>query len=131
MKSSKPVVCECGLKPADVCCRAIHSGSRPALNAEELMRSRYTAYCLRNESYLLYTWHPSKRPESLHLAADQPTKWLGLDVRKHLANGDEAAVEFVARFKEGGGPAFRLHEISRFVREGGQWYYLDGDILEQ
>ena len=130
MKTSKPVVCECGLKAADVCCRAIHSGSRPALTAEELMRSRYTAYCIKNEPYLLATWHPSKCPETLNLAADQSTKWLGLDVRKHLTKGDEATVEFVARFKEGGGPAFRLHEASRFVREKGNWYYVDGDIFE-
>lgn len=94
------------------------------------MRSRYTAYCNNNEVYLMATWHPSKRPESLNLAADKATKWLGLEVRKHMADGDEATVEFVARFKEGGGPAFRLHEVSRFVREEGRWYYVDGDILE-
>lgn len=128
MKGSKPVVCECGLKPADVCCRAIHSGVRQALTAEELMRSRYTAFCIEDEAYLLATWHPSKRPDGLNLAADKPTKWLGLDVRKHLVNGDRATVEFVARFKEGGGPAYRLHEVSRFVKEEGRWYYLDGDI---
>lgn len=129
MKSINLERCECGLGPAKTCCRAIHAGSKAADTAEQLMRSRYTAFCILNEAYLLSTWHVSKRPEALNLASDKPTKWLGLEVRKHVPNGDTATVEFVARFKEGGGPASRLHETSRFVREGGQWFYLDGDLL--
>lgn len=129
MKSRKSPICECGVGSVATCCRPIHAGSKKAETAEQLMRSRYTAYCLRDELYLLSTWHPSKRPDSLQLNSDQPTKWLGLDVLQHVPNGDTATVEFIARFKEGGGPAFRLHEISRFVREGGQWFYVDGDIL--
>lgn len=130
LKSNKSEQCECGFGPALSCCRAIHSGAKKAETAEQLMRSRYTAYCLKNESYLLSTWHVSKRPDALNLDKDNPTKWLGLEVRRHTPNGDEAVVEFVARFKEGGGPAFRLHEVSRFVREQGQWFYIEGDISE-
>ncbi|MDH4396436.1 MAG: YchJ family metal-binding protein [Limnobacter sp.] len=129
MKSTQSESCECGLSPAATCCRAIHTGIKKAETAEQLMRSRYTAFVLLDEPYLLSTWHASKRPEALNLTADKPTKWLGLEVLKHVPNGDTATVEFVARFKEGGGPAFRLHEISRFVREGGQWFYVEGDIL--
>ena len=92
------------------------------------MRSRYSAYDLRLEDYLLATWHPSTRPSELDLVAD-PTKWLGLDI-KHCQQQDEnhATVEFVARQREATGRAIRLHEHSRFVRENGRWYYLDGDI---
>ena len=91
------------------------------------MRSRYSAYVLGLTDYLLATWHTSTRPASLE---PQPPglKWLGLDVRRHEQRDDEhASVEFVALSKLGG-RAQRLHETSRFVREGGRWFYLDGDL---
>ncbi len=91
------------------------------------MRSRYTAYTLGNEAYLQATWHPSTRPAEM--ATDDGAKWLGLEVRKHLPAGDAATVEFVARYKLGG-RAHRLHEISRFVREDGRWFYIDGSFPE-
>jgi SEC-C motif-containing protein len=100
-----------------------------APTAEALMRSRYSAYVLRNEPYLLATWHVSTRPESLELA-DDATKWIGLEIKRSEAGGpgdERGLVEFVARYKVGG-RAFRLHETSRFVREDGRWYYVDGDI---
>ena len=92
------------------------------------MRSRYSAFVLGLETYLLATWHPSTRPATLDLAADGATRWLGLDVRKHQPTGpDSATVEFVARFRiDGRGQ--RLHETSRFRREDGRWYYVDGDF---
>ena len=91
------------------------------------MRSRYSAYVLGDESYLLATWHASTRP--LEAKPDENTKWLGLDVRAHaLVDPDHAEVEFVARYREGGGRAVRLRERSRFVREAGRWYYVDGDV---
>jgi SEC-C motif-containing protein len=94
------------------------------------MRSRYTAYTLRLEPYLLATWHPGTRPATLDLNAEPQPKWLGLQVKRHRQNDDShAEVEFVARYKIGG-HAWRLHETSRFVREEGLWYYLDGDIQE-
>jgi SEC-C motif-containing protein len=91
------------------------------------MRSRYSAYVLGNEAYLLATWHAATRPVSLELDRDGKTRWLGLDVRHHAASdATTATVEFVARYKVGG-RASRMHEISRFVREGDRWYYVDGD----
>ena len=100
----------------------------PAPDAECLMRSRYTAYVRGDLPYLLASWHPSTRPTSLVL--EPGLLWLGLDVRSHKVTGtDSAEVEFVARSRPGGsGPAHRLHERSRFLREAGHWYYLDGDI---
>lgn len=94
------------------------------------MRSRYSAYVLQRESYLLTSWHIGTRPAALALDQQQPPPtWLGLELRQHARQDDDhATVEFVARFRVGGGRAERLHETSRFVREDGHWYYLDGDI---
>ena len=91
------------------------------------MRSRYSAYVLKLEDYLLATWHPDTRPAELDLAADD-SKWLGLEVKKRAAqDASHATVEFVARYRIAG-RGYRLHEISRFVREDGRWFYLDGDL---
>lgn len=94
------------------------------------MRSRYTAYVLANEPYLLATWAAATRPTALELDAEPAAKWLGLEVkRSELTDTDHALVEFVARYKIGG-RAFRLHETSRFVREQERWYYLDDDVSD-
>ena len=92
------------------------------------MRSRYSAYVLGLEPYLLATWHASTRPTALDLDKETSPRWLGLDIKRHQATGpDSAVVEFVARYKTGG-RAHRLHEVSRFVREDGRWYYVDGEF---
>lgn len=113
---------------ADCCGRFIdHWDAQPAPDAECLMRSRYTAFVCERADYLLATWHPSHRPASLDF--DAAAQWLGLEVRGHwVKDVDHAEVEFVARHRLGG-RAVRLHERSRFVREGGRWYYVDGDML--
>jgi SEC-C motif domain protein len=95
------------------------------------MRSRYSAYVLGLEPYLLTTWHASTRPASLDLVGEQQTRWLGLGVKRHEVTGsDSVIVEFVARYKIAG-RAYRLHETSRFLREEGRWYYLDGEFPEK
>jgi SEC-C motif-containing protein len=125
--SKKPLPCPCGGADYAACCGRYHNGE-PAPDALTLMRSRYSAYALRLEPYLLATWHDSTRPATLDLAADN-TKWIGLEIRKHTAESeDRATVEFVARYKIGGRAA-RLHEVSRFVREAGRWFYLDGEFI--
>ena len=97
-----------------------------APDAESLMRSRYTAFVCERADYLQATWHASTRPADLDF--EPGARWLGLQVRSHRAMGeDRAEVEFVARYRVGG-RAVRLHETSRFVREGGRWLYVDGDI---
>jgi SEC-C motif-containing protein len=95
------------------------------------MRSRYSAYVLQREAYLLATWHPGTRPTDLNLIGQQPApRWLGLSVKRHDEGATEALVEFVARLRYAGGRAQRLHEVSRFLREDGRWYYVDGKILD-
>ncbi len=127
--SKETFTCPCGsTKPYTTCCARYVDNNEPAPSAETLMRSRYTAYTLQREDYLLSTWHSSTRPASLGLADDAATKWLGLEVKRHeQQDADHASVEFVARYKVNG-RAHRLHEISRFVREEGRWFYVDGNI---
>ncbi len=90
------------------------------------MRSRYCAFVLDLRDYLLASWHSSTRPASLE-GPEPGLKWLGLEVKAHQSQGDTATVAFVARSKLGG-RAHRLVETSRFVREHGQWFYVDGDL---
>jgi SEC-C motif-containing protein len=119
--------CPCGSQDRyDRCCGPFHAGAA-APTAEALMRSRYSAFVLSLHDYLLATWHASTRPAALGL--DEPgLKWLGLEVKRHQQQDDtHAVVEFVARSKRGG-RAHRLHETSRFLREQGRWYYVDGDF---
>jgi len=124
--SAKSHSCPCGGSDYARCCQPWHLGETVP-DAERLMRSRYSAYVLKLTPYLLATWHASTRPAALDLADDN-CRWLGLAVKRHSPQGEDAAeVEFVARYKVGG-RAFRLHEISRFVREGGRWYYVDGEF---
>lgn len=128
-RQNKVAPCACGGAMYERCCgRFIDHGELPQ-TAEELMRSRYTAYTLRDEAYLQATWYPRTRPDLNLAAEDESLKWIGLEVRRHQQNGDEATVEFVARYKIGG-CAERLHEVSRFVREDGRWFYVDGSFPE-
>lgn len=98
----------------------------PAPDAEALMRSRYSAFVLADEPYLLATWHATTRPGEVRF--ETAAKWLGLEVRDHrIVDPGHAEVEFIARYRIAG-RAVRLHERSRFVREAdGRWYYMDGD----
>jgi SEC-C motif-containing protein len=119
--------CPCGavslkkvVKTFEACCGGYINffEAMPAPDALSLMRSRYTAYFLDNEAYLLATWASENRPE--RLTAAENLKWLGLSVKKHqLHDENSATVEFVARYRQAG-QGGRLHEISRFVRRAGR-----------
>jgi SEC-C motif-containing protein len=126
MTDSLSCPCESGAGYAACCDRYLDGGAVPA-TAAQLMRSRYAAYVFGREDYLLRTWHATTRPPELRLA-DEPVKWLGLKVLHTQAGGvgdGDGVIEFVARYKVRG-KAARLHETSRFVREGGKWLYIDG-----
>lgn len=129
----KADACPCGGGDYATCCGVYHhdyQAGAAADSAERLMRSRYSAYVLGLTEYVVATWHASTRPALDELAHDAGSKWLGLAVKRHEANGDSATVEFVARYKLDG-RAHRLHEISRFVREEGRWFYVDGSFPER
>ncbi len=125
MKPHQP--CPCGSnRPHADCCAPLIDEAALACSAEALMRSRYTAFVLGREDYLLASWHPDTRPATLGLDTGPAPKWIGLQVRDHAQLApDHAEVEFVARYRVGG-RAHRLHERSRFVRENERWYYVDG-----
>ncbi|MGE5493557.1 MAG: YchJ family protein [Actinomycetota bacterium] len=122
--------CPCGSgKTYGACCGRFHEGE-PAPTAEALMRSRYSAFVLGLADYLLATWHASTRPEKLDLNEEPAPKWLGLEVKRHQQQDEgHAVVEFVARYRVGG-RGQRLHETSRFVREDGRWFYVDGEFKQ-
>ncbi|AOW14814.1 hypothetical protein LPB72_20500 [Hydrogenophaga crassostreae] len=125
--------CPCGrLNPRgqrvslDACCARYLDGGVPAPDAESLMRSRYSAFVLERRDHLLVTWHANTRPTDL--VFEPGVKWLGLEVKVHrVIDADHAEVAFVARSRVGG-RGQRLEERSRFVREGGRWLYVDGEL---
>lgn len=97
---------------------------------EHLMRSRYCAFVMQDADYLIKTWHPSCGAAALRaelIAGFAHTEWLGLTVFEHCwQDADNIGfVSFVARFTEGGKTG-AIIERSRFLKENGQWYYIDG-----
>ena len=124
--SDLPCPCDPARRYAD-CCGPLHAGT-PARDAEALMRSRYSAYALGLEDYLLLSWHTSTRPQPPLLEPGAKLKWLRLKVIEHrVMDSSHAEVEFEARYLENGA-RHDLHERSRFVRERGHWFYVDGAI---
>jgi len=147
--------CLCGGPSLDNCCGPFLAGTALPPTAEHLMRSRYTAFTLKDEAYLRATWHPGTLPQE-PIIDNEPIRWLGLEIKTSLRlrkrkaklpdvpedqdggqdhGPDRDTVEFVARFKVGG-RAHRLHELSRFVREPGpdgapRWFYLDGSFPDK
>ncbi|SDP70199.1 SEC-C motif-containing protein [Arthrobacter sp. ok909] len=119
--------CLSGEQYAD-CCGRFHRGDAEAPTAEQLMRSRYSAFVVRDEEYLLRTWHPTTRPAELGL--DAGMQWRRLDILSTSRGGpldSEGAVEFAAHYRHDGERGVQ-RETSRFVREGRRWYYLDGVV---
>jgi SEC-C motif domain protein len=117
--------CPCGLGEAvTACCGRLHTGQTRAATAEQLMRSRYSAFALGEEVYLLESWHTSTRPARVDL--DRAQEWTGLEVLGHTGGGPfdaEGTVEFRAHYRIGRRTGV-LHEHSHFTREGGAWRYV-------
>ena len=128
MTAVGPVGCPCGSRLAyDECCGPVVRNERPADTAEELMRSRYTAYALGDVDHVFRSWHPATRPDEL----DQLPRldWTGLEIVETVDGGpgdDHGVVEFRASYAGG-----VLHERSRFTRRAGRWVYLDGITSEE
>jgi SEC-C motif-containing protein len=128
--ATTPCPCGSGRAFARCCGPWLATDPPPAPSAEALMRSRYSAWVLGRRDYLLATWHADTRPAEFG-DIDPRRRWLGLEVRRHQMTGENGAeVEFVARSRDANGRATRHHELSRFVREAGRWYYRDGDIRD-
>lgn len=109
------------------CCGPVVAGERFAVTATELMRSRYTAFAVRDVGHLVRSWHPRTRPQRIEL---DDARWLALEVVGAVDGGpgDETGiVEFTARWSREGTTGVR-HERSRFERRAGRWLYLDADL---
>ncbi|MEX0167724.1 YchJ family protein [Streptomyces sp. LMG1-1-1.1] len=124
--------CPCGLDAAyGQCCGRFHTGTgATAPTAELLMRSRYSAFVVRDEAYLLRTWAPATRPHDVDF--DPALRWAGLDIEAATdgtAFHQHGTVTFTARFVHDGEPG-TLHERSRFARHDGAWVYVDGDFID-
>ena len=110
----------------DACCGPLHAGTSSAQTAEQLMRSRYSAFAVGDTDYLSATWHPSTRPASLELDPDR--RWYRLDILRTDRGGPfdtEGVVEFRAYHRSAAAKGSQ-HEVSTFVREDGHWLYVDG-----
>jgi SEC-C motif-containing protein len=117
--------CPCGLGgPYGDCCGSLHDGRATASTAELLMRSRFSAFAVGDDAYLLRTWHPTTRPPRIRFDPDQ--RWTLLEILGKTGGGllhSEGTVEFRAHYTKQG-RADVLHEHSRLVREDGQCVYL-------
>lgn len=123
--------CPCGLNKAYVdCCLPFHQQLKVPNSAEQLMRSRYSAYVLNLIDYISDTWHPATRPYLAHLTA-QPVQWIKLTVNKAWQDlpANQAFVDFDA-FYEINGQFQKMHEVSRFVFINERWFYIDGKVSE-
>jgi|TARA_B110000902_G_scaffold234813_1_gene279682 SEC-C motif-containing protein len=123
--------CFCGNKLTfERCCQPIINGEVDAINAEELMRSRFTAYVVKNYHYILQTYVSDKRTKltiSKLLDSAQDTQWLSLKVLAHHSQKNTAQVEFKAYYQIHN-VYYVMHELSGFIFESGKWVYNSGAI---
>jgi SEC-C motif-containing protein len=127
--------CYCGSqKKYKDCCHPFMTGASKPETPEQLMRSRYTAFCVKDIEYLISTHHPSGRQDNeqdLLTNTIHETQWLGLKILKTDMDPDDTHtgfVEFTAFYKTQNTNG-QLHERSKFIHEAGQWYYLDGEFM--
>ncbi len=133
-KHTAELDCPCGSGKHFIdCCEPAIEGARPARTAEQLMRSRYSAFALGMIDYLMDTTHPDHRQGLTSEVLEQQshsTTWLGLKILETEAGGEQdthGRVRFVAQFSSGDQQA-ELRENSRFERLNDHWYYVDGDV---
>lgn len=123
-------MCPCGSEePYGRCCLPLHLGERQAETAEQLMRSRYSAYAVGNLDYVWQTWHPRTRPSEP--TAEAGLTWTGLEIVDTVEglSGDESGeVEFRAHYVHNRRSG-TLHERSRFAVRARRWFYVDGDLF--
>lgn len=121
-------ICPCGSKKNFTqCCSNYLNSETKAETAEQLMHSRYCAHVKENETYLKDTWHPETRPKTIEF--EPVIKWTKLRIKNvsmGSVNDETGTVEFIATYKING-KAFKLHEVSQFVRVNGEWLYLNGE----
>ncbi|MEW5745172.1 MAG: YchJ family protein [Nitrospirota bacterium] len=127
--------CPCGSNTAyDACCRPLIQGERPAETAEQLMRSRYSAYVKKELEYIFASLHPGHRSDydaRSTRAWAESAQWHGIEIVKTVGGGPddhEGQVEFVVTYSEDG-TAREHHELSTFEKEAGTWYFVSGKTI--
>jgi SEC-C motif-containing protein len=128
-------LCPCGsTKPYAECCGPVIAGVCPAATPEQVMRARYSAYVKMEMGYIHSSLHPDHRSDydekSTRAWAESAT-WHGLRIVGTTAGGagdDAGTVEFIASFTESGVPQDH-HELATFAREGGDWYFVSGNMV--
>jgi SEC-C motif-containing protein len=125
--------CPCGSgRPYDQCCGPLLDGKRPAASPEALMRSRYTAFVLKNFDYIVETTDPELRDLLDH---DANRDWMnsstfsGLKVLNSAQSGSSGTVEFIAHYRRAG-IDHAHHERSQFRKHRGRWYFREGSAVE-
>ncbi|MFT5542698.1 MAG: SEC-C motif-containing protein [Arenicella sp.] len=117
----------CSGKELSNCCLAIISG-RNAQNPEQLMRSRFSAYMMKNYEYILATYSPPQRPQlsikELERSAEG-IRWLKLDVLEASQSKQLGTVEFVASYYADS-DFYYMHEYSYFEKIDEKWFYVKG-----
>jgi SEC-C motif-containing protein len=118
--------CPCNPKKlfAD-CCEPFLQHKKIPRSPVELMQSRYAAYVVKQEEYLLETWHQTTRPQAVNM--DQSPKWLNLQIINTSHQGNQGMVEFKATYMADK-TIHILHETSYFVKENDCWFYVNGDL---
>ncbi|MCG9793592.1 YchJ family protein [Flavobacterium algicola] len=118
----------CSGKTFDNCCRPILNGEGKASSAEQLMRSRYSAFATQKSDYLIETTHFSTRKnhsEEDLLDWSRTNKWIKLEV----INATATTIEFKAFYEDELKTALIHHEFSIFKEEDKIWYYVDGRFM--
>ncbi len=122
--------CLCGSQKTYIeCCGVFHDNLALPQTAEQLMRSRFTAYAMRNVEYLLSSWDKTKRPDTIDFSKDNST-WTRLEIvstKKGTEKDSKGIVEFKAYYLLED-EEYVMHEISRFKKMEGVWFYLDGVV---
>lgn len=114
------------------CCEPYINGEAVAETPEILMRSRYSAYCLKNFDYLEETTDPQAIGEVNHAANQEwaeSVEFLKLEILATSVDKNKGLVEFKASFKEKGKDEIHVHhELSKFRKHQGVWYFRDGQV---
>ena len=137
MTSANPQHCLCGSKqPYQQCCQGYHDGTNVAQRAEDLLRSRFSAFVLGRLDYIRSTTISSKQTENLTRSLQdvkQDTKWLSLKVLERFPERDKKSsnqlpqIRYVVFFEKDGQP-YQMHELSHFVYEKDQLRYSHGEF---
>lgn len=120
--------CSCGNAiPYQNCCEPFINGTTKPVTAEQLMRSRFSAYTIADADYLMKTTHISTRKfhrKSKILTWAKSNKWYHLKILE----SNENSVTFKAFFIDQYGSEKIHFEKSQFIFENRSWFYIDGEF---